>query len=344
MAVKYASILWNRQKRRYDLAMLALIVFFLAVFVGLQLVLHPNITPDSLIIRSTASLAFTMLHIILIIGPLSRLDVRFLPLLYNRRHLGVTMFLVSLVHGLFSMNLFHNFGDTNMLVSVFVSNLSYASISQYPFQTLGFLALLILFLMAATSHDFWLKNLSPRIWKALHMLVYVAYGLIVMHVMLGVLQQETSPILAGAVGAGLLLVVGTHLAAAITENRREEVHSAIAENFVKVCKVEDIAEDCAKVVIIRSENIAIFKYDGKISAINNVCKHQNGPLGEGKIIDGCVTCPWHGYQYEPHNGSSPPPFTEKVTTYSTKVENGYVYVNPEPFPEGTAVEPAIIPV
>jgi nitrite reductase/ring-hydroxylating ferredoxin subunit len=58
--------------------------------------------------------------------------------------------------------------------------------------------------------------------------------------------------------------------------------------------------------------VAIFKYDGKISAISNVCQHQNGPLGEGKIIDGLVTCPWHGFQYCPHDGASPEPFKEKV--------------------------------
>ena len=74
----------------------------------------------------------------------------------------------------------------------------------------------------------------------------------------------------------------------------------------------------------------------------NICKHQNGPLGEGKIIDGCVTCPWHGYQYEPHNGTSPPPFTEKVSTYELRLEGTKVFVHPEPKPEGTELEPVMI--
>ena len=43
--------------------------------------------------------------------------------------------------------------------------------------------------MAATSHDFWLLMLTPRSWKALHMAVYVAYALVVMHVALGYLQD-----------------------------------------------------------------------------------------------------------------------------------------------------------
>jgi nitrite reductase/ring-hydroxylating ferredoxin subunit len=195
--------------------------------------------------------------------------------------------------------------------------------------------------MAATSHDFWLKNLSPKIWKTLHMLVYVAYALIVMHVVLGVLQQETSPVLVGLMVLGMLMIIGFHLWAGVLEGRREAVFSA-KESFIKICRVEEIDENCAKVVIVQEENIAIFKYEGKVSAINNVCKHQNGPLGEGKMVDGCITCPWHGYQYLPENGCSPAPFTEKVTTYDVKVEDGYVFVNPNPHPEGTAVEPATI--
>lgn len=39
--------------------------------------------------------------------------------------------------------------------------------------------------MAATSHDFWLKNLTAPVWKRLHMLVYAAYALLLAHLLLG---------------------------------------------------------------------------------------------------------------------------------------------------------------
>jgi hypothetical protein len=44
-------------------------------------------------------------------------------------------------------------------------------------------------------------------------------------------------------------------------------------------------------------------------------RHQNGPRREGKIIDGCVTCRWQGYQYFPEEGASPPPLTEKSARF-----------------------------
>jgi nitrite reductase/ring-hydroxylating ferredoxin subunit len=114
--------------------------------------------------------------------------------------------------------------------------------------------------------------------------------------------------------------------------------------MVRVCDAASIPEKRAVVVTVSGERVAVFRYDGNVSAISNVCKHQNGPLGEGRIIDGCVTCPWHGYQYGPENGCSPPPFHDKVATYRTTIVNGTVFVDPNPLPEGTRVEPSRIPL
>jgi nitrite reductase/ring-hydroxylating ferredoxin subunit len=343
MSHTYAAVGWNRQKRIYDLVMAAGIVAYLALFVGLGAAVHPNATVETLLIRGCGTLALLMLHVVLIIGPLCRLSPRFLPLLYNRRHLGVTMFLMALAHGAFSIFQFHAQGDLNPLVSVFLGNTRYASLSNFPFQPLGLLALIILFLMAATSHDFWLTNLTAPVWKRLHMLVYVAYLLIVAHVLLGVLQSETNPILATLLGVGMATVLGLHLVAGYRERGLDrEVRSKTTDNYVDVCGVDEIEEKRACLATLSGERVAIFRSDGKVSAISNVCQHQNGPLGEGRIIDGCVTCPWHGYQYRPASGASPPPFTEKVPTFNVKVVDGRVLVDPRPNPAGTYVEPAKI--
>ena len=344
MSNTYTTVQWNRQKRRYDKIMVGGMALYLLVFSLLQLRFYPNVTPETLIIRATGTLAFLMLHIILCIGPLTPLNHRFMPLLYNRRHLGVATFLVGATHGLFNLVQFHSLGYIDPLVSLFISNTHYLSWQDFPFQVLGFFALLILFLMAATSHDFWLKNLSPATWKKLHMLVYLAYALLVLHVMLGAVQLEQSLSWIGLTGAGLILIVGLHLSAATLEKKRllaQAQADAILEGFFEICQVEEIAENRAKMVFLNGENIAVFKYKDSISAVNNICRHQHGPIGEGKIIDGCITCPWHGYQYYPQNGQSPPPFTEKLETYDVKVVNGKVWVNPAPYPAGTERPAAI---
>ena len=354
MSVSYQAVQWNRQKKIYDGLILLGVLIYLGLFLGVGFAVHPEATAEALLIRGLGTAALLLLHAILSIGPLCRLDRRFLPLLYNRRHLGVTMFILALAHGVFSIAQFHRLGNLNPLVSMLSSNTRLDSLSQFPFQPLGFLALVILFLMAATSHDFWLANLSAPVWKSLHMLVYVAYALIVLHVALGVLQAETHPALSALLGLGLVWVLGLHVVAGRREASTDREAGSLAgdivapearsagTDFVDVCGVDDIREQRGKVVTVSGERLAVFRYDGKISVISNVCQHQNGPLGEGKIVDGLVVCPWHGFQYRPDCGASPEPFTEKVPTFRVKVSSRRVLVDPRPNPPGTAVEPALI--
>ncbi len=162
MSVTYQAVGWNRQKKIYDGVLAGGVAMYLAIFLGLGATIHPNATIETLLIRALGTAATLLLHVILAIGPLCRLDRRFLPLLYNRRHLGVTMFLLALAHGTFSLVQFHAFGNVGILASLFTGNTRFSSVADFPFQMLGFFALAILFLMAATSHDFWLKNLCPR--------------------------------------------------------------------------------------------------------------------------------------------------------------------------------------
>ena len=351
MSVGYTGIGWNRQKRWYDLTLVGTILLALGAFIAVSLVLRPQLTIETLIIRGTAVTAFVLLHVILCIGPLARIDRRFLPLLFNRRHLGVTMFLLALVHASFAIFQFHVFAGVNPLVSVFTAyRMDYnplvqrsVNIAHFPFEPLGFAALVILFLMAATSHDFWLKNLGPSVWKTLHILVLVAYSLLVVHVAYGVLQSESSLVYPALLGVGVGAVFSLHLVAARREMDPADARSAGTDGFIKACALEELREDRGKTVHLGSERVAVFLTAGRVYALSNVCRHQGGPLGEGRVIDGCVTCPWHGWQYRPGDGVSPPPFEEKVETYRVRVVGREVFVHPEPAPPGTAQQGAPVP-
>ena len=343
MGVEYTSVQWNRQKKLYDFALVGGVAVFLVAFAVLTEILFPLITAEILIIRTFGTAAFVLLHIILCIGPLCRLNPKFLPLLYNRRHAGVTMFLLALIHAVMVVATYHAGSDTNPILSIFASSPLTSSVAGVPFQPFGFFALMILFLMAATSHDFWLANLSAPVWKSLHMMVYVAYALLVLHVTFGVLQGEASSVYVSAMAVGFVTVLALHITAARKEIPADyELKDKVADDYVDACAVADIPENRARIVCLSGERVAIFKYEGKVSAVSNVCQHQNGPLGEGKIVFGCITCPWHGYQYVPETGASPPPFVEKVPTFNVRVENGRVFVQPKPNPAGTKAEPALI--
>lgn len=337
MGHAYRAVGWNRQKRIYDTTLALGIGLCVALFMALTFAANPLVTAETLLIRAFAASAFVLLHVILSIGPLCRLDARFLPLLYNRRHLGVAMFVLALAHGVLAFVQFHALGVISPLESLLTSDGGPGTI---PFQPLGAAALAVLFLMAATSHDFWLRNLTPPTWKALHMAVYVAYALIVLHVAFGFLQANTSPYLLAATAAGALGLFGLHLVAAQRERTTDRAEQLARGAWIDVGDVASIPDGRAKTVSIAGERVAIFRYGEKLSALSSVCRHQNGPLGEGRVVDGCVVCPWHGYQYRPHDGRSPEPFTERVPTFRVRVEGVRVLVDPRPLPPGTAVEPA----
>lgn len=341
MSVSYRAVGWNGFKKRYDQILALGVILYLAVFMGGGLAFYPTVTPEILLIRAFGSGAILLLHLILVIGPMARLDRRWLTLLYNRRHLGVCMFLLSLIHSILVVATYHAGGDINPMISIFVQDAG-MTMGEFPFQVFGFLALLILFVMAATSHDFWLTNLTAPVWKTLHMSVYFAYVLLLVHVLFGVLQAETNPLYGILLGLGAMTVVALHLITGYRQGKLdcEAIGSPGEDGFVPVCRVSDLIEDVPFAATVGGERVAILRYEGnKISAVSGVCQHQNGPLSEGRYISGCLTCPWHGYQYQPYDGASPAPFTEKIPTFELRLQGEQVWINPIPKPAGTNIKP-----
>lgn len=333
MGVKYQGVQWNGNKIIYDLYILIALGLFVGVFMSVGLRVFPSghdADPVVLLIRALGSAAFLMLTVTLTIGPLARLSPRFLPFLYNRRHLGVLTFLVATAHFALSTFWYHGGGPLNPFVSLLVSNPLYEDVEGFPFEVFGLAAFVILFVMAATSHDFWLKNLSPGVWKLLHMLVYAAFGLLVLHIAYGALMTEKSVVYPILVIVALGLVVGLHLFAGVVEWSRDSGMKGLhaPDGWIDVCAPDDIPDKRAVIAPLpKGDRVAVFRDGAKIHAVENACRHQNGPLGEGCIKDGVITCPWHGWQYRPQDGVSPPPYEERIATHDVRLSNlGRVFV------------------
>ena len=125
MSLSYRAVGWNRQKLMYDAVILAGIGLYLAAFFWITPRLDPNADAMNIRIRAYGSAAFILLTVILSIGPLSRLDRRFLPLLYNRRHMGVATCLLALQHARVTLTWYHDYGDLDPMVSLLVGNTRY---------------------------------------------------------------------------------------------------------------------------------------------------------------------------------------------------------------------------
>jgi nitrite reductase/ring-hydroxylating ferredoxin subunit/DMSO/TMAO reductase YedYZ heme-binding membrane subunit len=345
MSVGYRAVQWNRAKLVYDAVLVAAVALYIGIYMIASYALDPPKDLPAAIdvrIRAFGSCAFVMLTVILALGPLARLDRRFLPLLYNRRHFGVLTFFVALAHVGFMLEWYAVQNALPNLATELTTLADYGKFIGFPFKALGIAALVVLFLMAATSHDYWLAFLSPPAWKALHMALYAAYGLVVMHVALGVMQYDRNPLIPAMLATGFLAVTALHLAAARRERALDRGGKASGDGWIAVGPPASVPDRGARIVAAPGgERIAVFRDGARVGALSNLCAHQNGPIGEGRIIDGCVTCPWHGYQYRLEDGCAPAPFTEKLATYRLRVVGGVVEVDPRPLPPGT---PAAISV
>ena len=346
MTARREPVSWNRTKIVYDAVVLAAVVIYLFAYTSLG---EPSRDPASrldaqtLAIRAWGSCAFVLLTVVLSIGPLDR---RFLPLLYNRRHLGVITAAVATGHAMHVLGWYFAFSPVPAWDALLASDVGTGGLRGFPFIPFGILALLVLWVLAATSHDFWLHFLTPPVWKAIHMSVYGAYALVVAHVAFGALQDSTEPIFPLTVLVGASVVVALHVAAALRLRGETRPAPASDDTPWRVAgTVDDIPEGRAIVVPLPgSDPAAIFRHEGRLSALTNLCAHQNGPLGEGRVIDGCATCPWHGFQYRLADGCAPAPFTERLATYRLKLDGRRVLIDPRPNPPGTYVEPLPVPV
>ena len=245
---------------------------------------------------------------------------------------------VALTHASAVIDWYFSYSPMDPIVAVLSGNTSFGRVSGFPFELFGLFALLVMVLLAATSHDFWLSFLTPPVWKALHMALYAGYLAVVLHIALGALQAAHNPLLGIVVTLCATGVAVLHVAAA-----RRPSPAPVSGVWIVAGRADAVPEDGAIVVQPpNGEAVAIFRHDNRLSAISNLCAHQNGPLGEGRVVGGCITCPWHGFQYRLEDGCAPPPYTEKLATYNLRVVEGTIMLDPKPNRPGTRVEPVVL--
>lgn len=96
--------------------------------------------------------------------------------------------------------------------------------------------------------------------------------------------------------------------------------------YVTVAKVSDLDAGSGMVVAVNGKDVALFNVGGTFYAIDNTCRHQGGPLGEGMLEGKVVTCPWHVWEYDVTTGEFCANRSIKVETYPVQVEGDEVKV------------------
>ena len=92
--------------------------------------------------------------------------------------------------------------------------------------------------------------------------------------------------------------------------------------FVKVAAASDLPRDSMIEVSIGEDFYAICNVGGSLHALNGVCLHQGGPLGQGNLINGRIICPWHAWEYDCRTGENIDDPSQCVRKYDVKIEGG----------------------
>ena len=95
----------------------------------------------------------------------------------------------------------------------------------------------------------------------------------------------------------------------------------------KVAAVDDCPAGSSLEAVVGDRVIALFNVDRQFFALDGVCPHQGGPLGEGDLNGCVVTCPWHGWQFDVTSGQHQLNGNVIQPRFETKVEEGSVWVD-----------------
>jgi nitrite reductase/ring-hydroxylating ferredoxin subunit len=100
--------------------------------------------------------------------------------------------------------------------------------------------------------------------------------------------------------------------------------------MVAVGRLEDFPAGSSRVVDAKGRSVAIFNVDGSLFALRNRCLHNGGPIGEGWVRDGVVTCPWHWWRYEIATGERLGAPEMRLESFGVQVRGGEVLVDVPP--------------
>ncbi len=97
--------------------------------------------------------------------------------------------------------------------------------------------------------------------------------------------------------------------------------------FIKVCELDSLANGGMRSVSINGEKIVVVRNDDQVYALKDECTHEEFPLSEGWVEEGCLHCAFHGAKFDLASGEPLSlPAYEAVKTYPVRITDGSVEV------------------
>lgn len=105
-------------------------------------------------------------------------------------------------------------------------------------------------------------------------------------------------------------------------------------DMVRVADVDEIPPGTGREFTLGDRVIAVFNVEGRFYALDGICRHAGGPLGQGPLSGTVITCPWHGWQFDVCTGRHC--LTDRIQqdVFRVEVRNGAVFIEIDPAGEG----------
>jgi nitrite reductase/ring-hydroxylating ferredoxin subunit len=96
--------------------------------------------------------------------------------------------------------------------------------------------------------------------------------------------------------------------------------------LLKVAKLSEVPEESVLEVMVGQQPYAICRTQGAVYALNGICPHRGGPLGQGQIHQGRVVCPYHLWEFDCRSGEYDLDSARRVATYDVRIEGGEIFL------------------
>src|ERR1044071_6850369 len=97
-------------------------------------------------------------------------------------------------------------------------------------------------------------------------------------------------------------------------------------SFVPVGKLSGLPAESVMEVMVAGRPYAICHVGGAVHALDGVCLHRGGPLGQGQIHEGRVVCPFHLWEFDCRTGEYDFDAAKRVATYEVRVQDNEIFV------------------